>query len=91
MPTTSIISRQVFLNAASAVALSGVQRPKLVAELEATAWMRSADGKKLFPLYSEAAVQQYAEHVRAIRAKRQSAHPTRISIPAGPDGGVSHE
>jgi len=83
MSTKTIISRQVYLNAASAVALSGIQRPKLISELEADAWTVSADQQKLYPLYSPESVARYAEHVAAIRAKRQSAHPTRVSIPAG--------
>ena len=81
MSSNSSISRPFFLNAASAVAVSGIPREKLVAELEPTAWVRSATGDKLFPLFSEAAVTQYAEQVAAIRAKR---HGTgRISVPTG--------
>ena len=85
MPTKSIISRLVYLTAASAAAKTGISRSKLAAELEPAAWYYGSSLAKKYPLYSPEDVARYAEQVAAAKIRRE--HPTRVSIPVG--AGVS--
>lgn len=81
MATKSIISRLVYLTAASASAKTGISRSKLAAELEPAAWYYGSSLEKKYPLYLPEDVARYAEAVAAEKIRR--AHPDRVSVPVG--------